>query len=100
MKITLAPHGGLAAGIRRPAKVLDTGALSTEAASEIERLVKAAASKSRPPKAAPSLRDAIGYTITLERDGETTVLKASDGAMNPAFAALLEWLEKNVTRKP
>lgn len=71
----------------------------------MERLVKAAAAssaagKSRPPKSPASLRDAIGYTITVEHDGETKVLKASDGAMNPAFAALLAWLEKNVNRKP
>ena len=99
MKITLAQHGGFAAGIRRPPAVLDTSALSSESASEMERLVKAAAGKSPPAKASARLRDAIGYTITVDHDGETTVLKASDGAMNPAFAALLDGLEKNAGRK-
>ena len=92
-------YGGFAAGIRRSPTVLDTGALSTESASEMERLVKAAAGKSQPTKASASLRDAIGYTITVDHDGESTVLKAADGTMNPAFAALLEGLEKNAGRK-
>ena len=38
--------------------------------------------------------DAMGYTITVEDDGQPPlVLRGSDAGMSDAFAALLEWLE-------
>ncbi|MFK0047684.1 protealysin inhibitor emfourin [Streptomyces sp. NPDC090741] len=95
MKVTLATHGGLAAAVnlRLPPKVLDTDTLPENAAPELARLVAAAVAT---PKAdQPSrARDAMSYTITVEDGGRSTVLKQSDAAMTPAFAALLTRLQK------
>ncbi|MFI8265751.1 protealysin inhibitor emfourin [Streptomyces sp. NPDC085665] len=95
MKVTLAAHGGLAAtvNLRLPPKVLDTDTLPENAASELARLVAAAVA---PPVADQPgrARDAMSYTITVEDGGRSTVLKQSDAAMTPAFAALLAWLQE------
>jgi hypothetical protein len=101
MKVTLAKHGGLAAGIRRPLLIVDSAALPQPAAAELARLVAAvkavpAVKEERPGRA----RDAMSYTITLEEDGgEPTVLKQSDTTMTPSFAALLQWLERHPAGK-
>ncbi|THA44957.1 protealysin inhibitor emfourin [Streptomyces sp. A1136] len=90
MKLTLATHGGLAAAanLRLPPKVLDTDTLPESTAQELDRLVAAAVAtptEDRPSRA----RDAMSYTLTVEDGGRSTVLKQSDAAMTPAFAALL-----------
>lgn len=93
MKVTLATHGGLAAAVdhRLPPKVLDTEALPENAATELTRLVAAAVPT--PTVDQPGgARDVMSYTITVEDGGRVTVLKQSDAAMTPAFAALLSWL--------
>lgn len=96
MKVTLATHGGLAAGIRRPPLKVDSADLPGAAATELERLVaeaKAApqAQEERPGRA----RDAMSYTITVEEDdGKPTVLRHSDVSEAPALSALLGWLKR------
>lgn len=95
MKVTLAQHGGLAAGIRRQPQVLDAHALPTEAAGELAKLVAAARAVPRPQENGPGrTRDAMSYTITVEDNGEPTLLRGSDTNMSPAFAALLDWLQR------
>ncbi|MEV6115960.1 protealysin inhibitor emfourin [Streptomyces sp. NPDC052109] len=101
MKVTLATHGGQAAAIRLrlPPKVLDTDTLPPNTAMELAELVAAAgpaAQKERPPGRA---RDTMSYTITVENDGQTTVLTQSDTTMTPEFAALLSWLEKHFAQR-
>ncbi|RPE43956.1 hypothetical protein EDD90_7177 [Streptomyces sp. Ag109_O5-1] len=101
MKVTLATHGGQAAGInlRLPPRVLDTDALPGDAAAELTRLVTAVlpeAGRERPPDRAP---DAMSYTITVEDGGRTTVLTRSDTDMSPAFAALLGRLEHHFAQR-
>jgi hypothetical protein len=96
MRVTLETHGGLAAGIRRPPRELDAAGLSPQAAAELARRVEAARA-APPPGTDPSpIRDAVTYTITLQDEGERTVLEQSDGAMSPRFAALLDWLERSL----
>jgi hypothetical protein len=100
MKVTLTKHGGLAAGIRRPPRIVDTDTLPKPAAVELARLVAAvkavpAAEEDGPGRA----RDAMSYTITVEDDGRPTVLSQSDTTMSPAFAGLLNWLEKHPAGK-
>ena len=88
MKITLTTHGGLAAGIRRPPRVVESSELSESAARELARLV--AAVKNAPVAEDASsgrARDAMSYTISVDDDGKTKVLRQSDTAMSPAFAA-------------
>lgn len=96
MKVTLTKYGGLAAGIRRPPCIVDSSALPEPTAAELARLVAAvkaapAVTEERPGRA----RDAMSYTITVEEDGQPTVLRQSDTAISPAFAALLTWLERH-----
>ncbi|KPI20628.1 hypothetical protein OV450_0094 [Actinobacteria bacterium OV450] len=99
MKVTLATHGGLAAAanLRLPPKVLDTDTLPENAASELARLVEAAVAAGEADQPSRA-RDAMSYTISVEDGGRSTVLKQSDAAMTPAFAALLtrlrEYLEQ------
>jgi hypothetical protein len=101
MKVTLAMHGGLAAGMRRPPRIVESSTLPKQAAAELERLV--AAVKAAPTvkeKRPGSARDAMTYTITLEEDGgEVSVISQTDVAMSPSFAALLEWLERHPVGK-
>jgi emfourin len=101
MKITLAPHGGLAAGLRlsRPPRQLDADALPPDTAAELARLVtaaKAAGVAADNPRPVP---DAMSYTITIEDGGRQTVLKQSDTAMSPAFAALLTWIQSHLAKE-
>jgi hypothetical protein len=40
-------------------------------------------------------RDAMSYTMTIEEDGaETTVITQSDINMSPAFADLMQWIDR------
>ncbi|WP_030338118.1 protealysin inhibitor emfourin [Streptomyces sp. NRRL S-1022] len=106
MKVSLARHGGQAAGIllHRPPEVVDTDTLPPPAAAELTRLVAAAL----PPANAPTTtgearpgraRDAMSYTITVEDDGHTTDLTQSDTTMSPQFAALLGWLRDHFAQR-
>jgi hypothetical protein len=100
MKVTLEQHGGLAAGIRRLPRVVKADALTREAAEELARLVEAArvipvAEGDGPGRA----RDAMSYTITVEDSGRSVLLRQSDTSMSPAFAALLDWFQKQPEAK-
>jgi hypothetical protein len=90
---SLATHGGLAAGLRlggRPL-VLDGARLSEVDAGTLGDLVEAARAEPDPERTW-SAPDAMSYTVTVEDDSGTGVLRRSDDAMTPAFAALLDWL--------
>jgi len=96
MKVTLTTHGGLTAGIRRPPSIVESSALSEPAAAELTRLVAAAKGDPAVKAVKPGrARDAMTYTITVEEDGQPTVLRQSDTAISPAFAALLTWLQRH-----
>lgn len=100
MRITLERHGGLAAGVRSRPRVVDTAALAPEAARELAKLVAEAKAAAPPPGgsggAARRAPDAMGYTITVEEDGQPpAVLRGSDADMPDAFAALLDRLEEH-----
>jgi hypothetical protein len=102
MKVTLATHGGLAAGINLGSapKVLDLDALPQAAAEEVRRLI--AAARAAPPAQDDrpgSARDAMSYTITVDDDGQPFVLRQSDTAMSPAFDALHRCLLRHLTGK-
>jgi len=96
MKVSLAQHGGLAAGIRlnSPPQTVDSAALDQPMAAELRELV--AAASSAPPGATPSgkTRDEMSYTITIEADGREAVLSQSDTAMSAEFGKLLAWLQR------
>jgi hypothetical protein len=96
MKITLTKHGGFAAGMFRPPSIVASSTLMAADAAELSRLVMAV-------KMAPiergeepgQARDAMSYTMTIEEDGaETTVITQSDINMSPAFADLMQWIDR------
>lgn len=93
MKVTLESYGGLAAAanLRRRPHVLNTDDLPEGAATELVRLVAAAAAMPEEEQNGRG-RDAMSYVITVEDGGRSTVLTQSDTAKSPAFAALLAWL--------
>jgi hypothetical protein len=96
MKITLAKYGGFAAGIFRSPLIVESSTLATADAAELSMLVVAlktapAVQGSEPGQA----RDAMSYTITIEETGgETTVITQSDINMSPAFADLMQWIDR------
>jgi hypothetical protein len=94
MLITLATHGGLAAGLRLGARpvVVDSARLPEADARTLGELVQAARAEPPPPPAGGSARDAMSYTVTVEDEGGSAELRRTDEAMTPAFAALLDWL--------
>ena len=98
MKVTLSKYGGLAAGMRRPPKVVDSKDLSAADAQELARLVQAAmadpATTGEAASSAGPARDAMRYRIEIEDGGETRTLSASDGSLSATFAALRDWLER------
>lgn len=97
MKITLAKHGGFAAGIHRPPRILDSATLPEQDAAELARLV--ADVRTAPAPAGDAIeraRDAMSYTITVEEDdGSQTVLRQSDVTMTPPFASLIDWIRRH-----
>src|SRR5262245_21157565 len=99
MKVTLTSHGGLAAGMRRPPCVVESSALPERAAADLARLVAAARTAPAVREQDPGrARDAMSYTITVEENGEATVLRQSDAALAPAFADLVAWLKQHGAR--
>jgi len=97
MRVALVTHGGLAATIRLPPRVLDTDSLPPEEAGELSRLVAAASAEGGGNTPSGSARDAMGYTITVDDDAGSTTLTGSDTAMSPAFGALVTWIERHTT---
>jgi hypothetical protein len=101
MRVTLAAHGGLAAGINlsRPPRVVDTGDLPAAEVSELDRLVDAAlGARAHQPAGTRPVPDAMSYAITVDRDGTTSTLTGSDAAASAEFADLLAWLEAHAGR--
>jgi hypothetical protein len=95
MKITLAQHGGQAAGVllQRAPQVIDDAALDKSGAAELKALVAAAISVPSPPRSART-RDEMSYTITIQDEGHETVLSQSDTAMSAEFGKLLAWMQR------
>ncbi len=93
MKLSLATHGGLAAGMRRPTRAVDTDKLPAAAAREV--LAALAAARASPGGAgSPKARDAMSYVVTVEEGGASTELRQSDATLSPEFDALMACLEK------
>jgi hypothetical protein len=101
MKVTLTKYGGLAAGLRQPPVLVESGTLSEEAARELTRLVEAV--KAAPPQRALDpgrARDAMSYKVIVEEEnGEETEIRGSDTTMTVSFALLLDWLERQRERQ-
>lgn len=102
MKIGLAIHGGLAAGIRlgRPARTLDADALPETEKSKLRELIaaakrEAASGASKGPRGA----DNQSYTISVADGDEPLELTQYDATMSPAFAALRNWIQDHLRGK-
>ena len=99
MKISLARHGGQAAGmfLGRPPRVLDTDTLPSSAGMECAKLVEEARATEPAKGSGPGRgRDVMSYTITVEDSGHQTVLKGSDTNMSHTFRKLLAWLDRHM----
>ena len=101
MRVTLATHGGQAAGInlRLPPRVVDSATLPEPAAKNLSRLVAAAKSVEVSAASDQRARDAMSYTITVEDSGRSTVLTQSDVTMTREFAELLAWLQEHAASR-
>jgi hypothetical protein len=97
MKITLAQHGGQAAGLfmQRPPAIVDTATLDGTQAAQLKSLVAAAIASPSAGTASGKTRDEMSYTITVEQDGRNSVLKQSDTTMSAQFRELLGWVKQH-----
>jgi hypothetical protein len=96
MKISIATHGGWGGRFAAPISV-DTATMPPELAGEAARLAAAAeaAHASGKPGAAPPSHapEAQTYTITVEEEGRSRTLKASDVG-DPHLTALVDWVKR------
>ncbi|MEN3287279.1 MAG: hypothetical protein V7634_1579 [Bradyrhizobium sp.] len=97
MKITLAQHGGQAAGLfmQRPPAIVDAATLDRAQAAQLKSLVAAAIASPSAGAASGKTRDEMNYTITVEQDGQGTVLNQSDTTMSAQFRELLGWVKQH-----
>jgi hypothetical protein len=95
VKVTLVRHGGFAAGIRWPTRLVDSATLPEPAAAELARLVSDLQASPAPAGDRPGrARDAMSYTLTLEdANGEQTISQ-TDTTMTPQFASLIDWIDR------
>jgi hypothetical protein len=99
MKIGLAVHGGLAAGMRlgRPARTLDVDALPAAEKAKLADLIAAAEREAASGEARESRgADLQSYTISIERADGPLELRVSDSTMTPAFGALLDAIQNHL----
>jgi hypothetical protein len=95
VKVTLIESGGLAAGMRRPPRTVDTANLSAAEAAELERLVAAVEAAPAPSAGPGRARDAMSYTIKLEAPGKApATITRSDTDLTAAFGDLLAWIKR------
>lgn len=101
MRVSLATHGGFAAGInlRQPPTVVDTADLPPEKSDALARLVDAVASDA-PTRGPGRARDAMSYTIVVDDGPKPRTLTHSDSTMSPEFAALLDWIRDHAPLPP
>jgi hypothetical protein len=101
MRVTLATHGGQAAGIHlgRPPRAVDSDTLPEPAVEELSQLVAAAKAVDVSGASPKRARDAMSYTITVEDRGRSTVLAQSDVTMSREFAELLTWLQEHTASR-
>lgn len=102
MKVSLAKHGGYAAGmrIRQPAAELDAADLDASRQRELMGLIDAASKSQAPETQLRPMPDAMSYTVTIDGDGGPIVLRGVDGETSPEFDALLSWLHRNLPTSP
>jgi hypothetical protein len=99
VKATLREFGGPIDPTGQRARIVDTGSMNQETADELARLV--AEAKTQPPgpdATAGKGRDMMSYSITIEQDGRSLVLKQSDATRTQAFIDLQNWIKQNATR--
>jgi emfourin len=96
MRVTLAVHGGLAAGLRlgRGPVVVDTSALTDEDARELTGLLAGAREDPPPAEASRAVPDEQSYTVTVDDGTAQHVLRRSDTTMSQTFADLVDRLQK------
>jgi Emfourin len=85
----------------RRTTVVDAEAMAVADADELARLIAAAERAEPQPEVAPGrARDSMSYTITIDDDGRSIELKASDTTISREFAELKEWLEEHAGPQP
>ena len=94
MKLKLAEHGGLAAGLRlgQPPVVVDLSTLPDADVRQLTDLLSAARADPAPSGSGRTAPDAMSYTVTVEDEGTKEVLRRTDTTMSREFAELLDRL--------
>lgn len=95
MRVSLEKHGGFGAGLRHPARIVDSSALAEPQQVELSQLVSAV--KAATPslsKESGHMRDAMTFVISVDDDGNSMVFRQTDLGMSEPFGQLLTWLER------
>jgi len=94
MRIVYEKSGGFA-GLRPARKDIDTAHLSAEDASELQRLLDAAAFFQLPAKIdQPQMRDAFQYTISVDTGSRQQSVSIAGEPQEPSLKELRRKLEK------
>jgi hypothetical protein len=92
-RLAFVQTGGFA-GLKLVANV-DTEALPEEEAQALDAKVDAAlAEQPASPHRDPRIRDDQQYQVTVQRGGDTTLLRATDPHLPPALGALVGYLQE------
>lgn len=99
MKIEFTRSGGFAAPRMKQSLSLDTNDLSQAEASEVMKLVNDAdlSALSAAPEAPPQ-PDEFHYRISVEDEGRSESVRASDSAMPDALVPLVDWLSNKAAQ--
>mgnify|MGYP001384979898 CR=1 FL=1 len=99
MKVSVSTYGGYRATVSRPPLVVDSADLSDGDKDELRRLVAAATEAHERSASTPDTpgqaRDAMSYTITIEDEGGSRMLEATDPNMPAEFAELRTFLHNH-----
>jgi len=99
MKITVTERGGFAAPVLRqqPDKVVDTAALGSADAAELESAARIAVARAADHDGAGhrARPDEQNYRIVVDDHGEQSVIKAYDSTMDPVVADLLHRIHRH-----
>jgi len=99
MRLTLKVHGGFAAAMRREPAVMDTASLDPQHADRIAHLVRAIVASPTASAPAEPMPDAMSYTLVVEQDGKTDVVKQRDGDLTAEFGQLLDQFTSGATAR-
>jgi hypothetical protein len=100
MRVHFESGGGVTGPAGNRSASFDTAQMPAPDAAELQRLVQAANLSSLVGRAAPASTrpDEMAYEITVEQDGRTQTISATQRTMPPELRPLMAWLNAHALR--